>query len=382
MANHAEYHPATIAAQAASACDRATGGIVPAIHMATTFARQPDYALKNTQNSYLRADSENVRIAEKVLAQLECGADCLLFSAGMAAVAAMLQTVPTGGCVLKQTQIYYGTGVWFERFCARRNIRLIEFDPADSESRAQLMVDCRPNLVWIETPSNPWLRVTDIAANARDAHAVQAMLVVDSTTATPIISQPLNLGADIVMHSATKGINGHSDVLAGALVARAPESPVWKTLRADRDMAGAVLGPMDAWLLTRGMRTLPLRARKMSENALTLANYLAEHPAVETVFYPGLPTHPHHDLARAQMTGGFGGLLSFILKGGAERALQVAGRLQLFHRATSLGGVESLIEHRQTIEPHSDIPEGLLRISAGIEDARDLLSDLDQALRV
>ncbi len=200
------------------------------------------------------------------------------------------------------------------------------------------------------------------------------------TTATPVLTRALDFGADLVMHSATKGLNGHSDVLAGALSVKDAQSAIWQAIRADRDMAGAVLGPFEAWLLLRGMRTLPLRVERMSANAQTLAEYLSDHPSVERVLYPGLPSHPGHALAQEQMRGGFGPLLSFVLRGGAPAALGAVARLKLFHRATSLGGVESLVEHRHTIEPHTGIPEGLLRLSVGIEDAGDLIEDLGQAL--
>ena len=357
-----------------------TGGVVPAVHMATTFARGADYTPLNPDNIYLRSHNENVRVAERLLSQLEKAADSLLFPSGMAAVAAVFRTVANGGAVVVQRQIYWGTTAWIRDFCTRREIALHEVESSDLDALRVLCDDVKPSLVWIETPSNPWLRITDIAEAARIAHAQGARLVVDSTAASPVLSQPLTFGADIVMHSATKGINGHSDVLAGALCVADSEDAVWSAIRADRDMAGAVLGPMEAWLLTRGMRTLPLRMREMSRNAQALAEYLSDHPAVETVLYPGLPDHPGHATAARQMTGGYGGLLSFVVKGGADAALRAAGRMRLFHRATSLGGVESLVEHRHTIEPHTGIPEGLLRLSIGIEDAGDLRDDLAQAL--
>lgn len=372
--------PATIAAQAAGALDNETAGVVPAVHMATTFLRGEDYQPQNPDNVYLRSHNENTRVAERLLSALEGAANTLLFPSGMAAVAAVFRTVPTGGAVVVQSQIYWGTTAWIRDFCERRQITLHEVEASDADALARVCTDHRPALVWIETPSNPWLRITDVAGAAQIAHGVGATLVVDSTAASPVLSQPLALGADIVMHSATKGINGHSDVLAGSLSVGDQDSPMWQAIRADRDMAGAVLGPMEAWLLTRGMRTLPLRMREMSRNAMTLAQYLSDHPSVDAVLYPGLPTHKGHDIAKRQMNGGFGGLLSFVVKGEAATALRVVSRLQLFHRATSLGGVESLVEHRHTIEPHTGIPEGLLRLSVGIEDANDLIADLAQAL--
>lgn len=373
-------HPATIAAQAAGATDATTGGVVPAVHMATTFGRDETYAPKNPDNVYLRSHSENTRVAERLLSALEGAAETLLFPSGMAAVAAVFRTLANGATVVVQSQIYWGTTAWMRDFCARRQIDLVEVEASDPQLLAQACSDHRPALVWIETPSNPWLRITDIASAAEVAHGVGALLVVDSTAASPVLSQPLSFGADIVMHSATKGINGHSDVLAGALCVADAGSQVWDMIRADRNMAGAVLGPMEAWLLTRGMRTLPLRMREMSRNAMGLAVFLEDHPAVEEVLYPGLATHRGHEIAARQMPGGYGGLLSFVVKGGAQPALRAAGRLALFQRATSLGGVESLVEHRHTIEPHTGIPEGLLRLSIGIEDMGDLRDDLAQAL--
>ena len=375
-----DLSPATIAAQAAGATDARTGGVVPGIHMATTFARDEGNVPLNPENTYLRSHNQNVRVAERLLSALEGAGETLLFPAGMAAVAAVFRTVRGGESVVVQRQIYWGTTAWIREFCTRREIALHEVEASDTDALREVCETHRPALVWVETPSNPWLRITDVAAAAEIAHSVGARLVVDSTAATPALSQPLALGADMVMHSATKGINGHSDVLAGALCVGDADDPVWAEIRADRDMAGAVMGPVEAWLLTRGMRTLPLRMREMSRNAMAVAEYLADHPKVESVLYPGLPDHPGHMLAARQMSGGFGGLLSFVVKGEGEAALRAIGRLQLFHRATSLGGVESLAEHRHTIEPHTGIPEGLIRLSVGIEDAGDLVGDIGQAL--
>lgn len=375
-----QLHPATIAAQAAGAVDPASGGVVPPVQFATTYLRDENYDLVNPDNVYLRSHNENTRVAERILNALEGAEETLIFPSGMAAIAAVFRTVPNGASVVVQSQIYWGTTKWIRDFCARRHIALHEVDASDLDAFATLCRAEKPDLCLIETPSNPWLRITDIAGAAAAAHEVGATLVVDSTAASPVLSHPLEHGADIVMHSATKGINGHSDVLAGSLATNDAGAPRWQMIRDDRNEAGAVIGPMEAWLLARGMRTLPLRMREMSRNAMTLAEFLADHPQVEQVMYPGLPDHPGHALAAQQMSGGYGGLLSFVVKGGAEAALKAAGRLQLFHRATSLGGVESLVEHRHTIEPHTGIPEGLLRLSVGIEDVEDLGADLGQAL--
>ncbi|QUJ77304.1 PLP-dependent transferase [Sulfitobacter albidus] len=372
--------PATIAAQAAGHVDDLTRGVVPAIHPATTFLRDEAYATGPDGNVYSRSHAPNARMVEDVLARLEGAAETMVFPSGMAAVAAVFRTLPAGACVLVQSQIYWGTTAWIRDFCTRRDVTLIEVEASDTDAFTAACTAHRPALAWVETPSNPWLRIVDIAACAQAVHDAGGLLVADMTTVTPVLTRALDFGADLVMHSATKGLNGHSDVLAGALATRDGGSDTWAAIRADRDMAGAVLGPFEAWLLLRGMRTLPLRMERMSANAQALAEYLADHPRVEAVLYPGLPTHPGHDLAARQMCGGFGPLLSFVVRGGAEAALGAVGRLKLFHRATSLGGVESLVEHRHTIEPHTGIPEGLLRLSVGIEDAGDLRDDLAQAL--
>lgn len=373
-----DMHPATLAAQAGGVIDAQSGGVVPPIQPSTTFARDRDYTPLNPKNTYARDHNDAVRQAEAVLAGLEGGSDALLFPTGMAAIAALFRTVPNGGRVVVQSGIYWGTTKWIRDFCTRRNVTLTEVDASDA---AALAGACEKpaHIVWIETPSNPWLKTTDIAAAAQSARNAGALLVVDSTAATPILSQPLALGADMVMHSATKAINGHSDVLGGVLVTR-EASPTWEAIAEDRATAGAVMGPFEAWLLLRGMRTLPLRVKQMCANAAAIADYLADHPRVETVLYPGLASHEGHEIATRQMQGGYGFLMSFVVKGGRAAALATAGKLNLFHRATSLGGVESLVEHRATIEPDSGIPDGLLRISVGIEDSGDLIADLAQAL--
>jgi cystathionine gamma-synthase len=370
----------TVAAQAGGVIDAPSGGVVPPVQPSTTFVRDEDYALVNPDNIYARDNSDIVRITEAVLARLERAEEALLFPSGMAAIAALFRTLPNGASVVVQSGIYWGTTKWLRDFCARRQMVLHEVDAADPEALARACEDHTPSIVFIETPSNPWLKTVDIAHAAVSAHRTGALLAVDSTAATPVLQRPLEHGADIVMHSATKAINGHSDVLAGVLATAAPAAKIWTDVKADRHDAGAVIGPFEAWLLLRGIRTLPLRVERMSANAMAVANYLSNHPKVADVYYPGLASHPGHAIAARQMPGGFGCLLSFLVEGGAERALEVVGRLKLFHRATSLGGVESLVEHRHTIEPHTGIPENLIRISVGIEDSGDLIADLKQAL--
>jgi cystathionine gamma-synthase len=374
-----ELKAATIAAHAAGAIDSSSAGVVPAIHPATTFLRDKNYELLNPENVYLRPHNKALRVAERLICKLEGAADALLFPSGMAAIAAAFRWLPNRARVVVQSGIYWGTTKWIRDFCARREMTLIEVDASRSEKLAEAM-SAPTDLLFVETPSNPWLKSVDVR-HARDlADAAGAVLVVDSTAATPILSRPLALGAHFVMHSATKALNGHSDVLGGVLCA-ADQSEIWERIATDRADSGAMMGPFEAWLLTRGMRTLPLRVERMSANAQVIAECLKAHPNVEDVFYPGLESHAGHAVAKAQMNGGYGSLLSVLVRGDKQAALDAAGRLNLFLRATSLGGVESLVEHRHTIEPHTGIPENLLRLSVGIEDVGDLMADLDQALR-
>ncbi len=369
------HKPATIAAHAAGALDPQSGGVVPALQPATTFLRDENYELIRPDNTYSRDNSDNLRQAEAVIQSLENADETLLFPSGMAAIAAVFRTLPNGAKVVVQSGIYWGTTAWIRDFCTRRDIALIEVEVDDLQTACAVH---QPALVHIETPSNPWLKTVDIQS-VKDAST--ATLLVDATAATPILTRALDHGADIVMHSATKAINGHSDVLAGVLSTPSKETEIWQAIHADRKMAGAILGPFEAWLLTRAMRTLPLRVERMSQNAQALAEYLLAHAKVDDVFYPGLPHHTGHKTAQKQMTGGFGSLLSVLVSGDREEALRVVGRLQLFLRATSLGGVESLVEHRHTIEPHTGIPENLIRVSVGIEDIGDLIADWTQALK-
>jgi cystathionine gamma-synthase len=379
MHEHAR-RPATIAAQLGQAIDPATGGLVPPIQPSTTFARNEGYALINPAHTYGRDDNPGYPQVEAVLCALEGGAEALVFPSGMAAIAALFRTLKRSETVVAQRPIYYGTTAWLKKFCARREIGLFFFDGSDPQTLEAAIRGARPTIVWIETPSNPMLDVIDIERAAEIAHGCGALLAVDGTAASPIVTRPLERGADLVAHSATKYLNGHSDLLAGALVTRRPDER-WAAIRADRHDAGALLGSFEAWLLLRGLRTLALRVTRASENGLAIARSLEQHRRVERVLYPGLPSHPRHKIARHQMTGGFGGLLSVLIKGGAKDALAIAGKLRLILRATSLGGIESVIEHRFSIEGSgTGVPPNLLRLSVGIEDPDDLLADLAQAL--
>ena len=366
----------TLFAQANGAIDPQTGGVVPPLQSATTFVRDENYNPLSPDHLYARDDNDLTRLGEDMLAQAEHAEDGLLLPSGMAAIATIMRTVPNGGCIIMQSGIYWGATKWTRDFCARRDIDLIEVDCSDLHA---LQHAAKPaQILWIETPSNPYLKTVDIGACSKIAREIGATLVVDSTTATPVLSQPLYHGADIVMHSATKGINGHSDVLAGFLACKNAQSDVWQSLKTDRHDAGAVIGSFEAWLLIRGMRTLPLRMERMCSNAIEIARHLEKHPQVVSVLYPGLKSNAGHEIAARQMIGGFGSLLSFQVKGSREDALNAVGKMKLFKRATSLGGVESLVEHRHTIE--DTVPDNLLRLSIGIENISDLIADLNNSL--
>lgn len=372
---------ATVAAKAAHYLDVHSGAITPAIDLSTTFARDDRYRPINAANVYGRDDSPTFVYAEQVIADLENGEECLLFASGMAAIAAIFYTLRPGSHVVLPDSMYWGAYSWIKLHCERADLFLSFYDPADANSIAACVDgQAKTSIVWLETPSNPMLHVTDIELAAEIAHQAGALLCVDSTAATPVFTRPLDHGADLVMHSATKYLNGHSDVLAGALVTREHHA-LWEDLVKERHLAGAVPGNFESWLLLRGMRTLFVRVERAAASALAIANMLQSHPAVEQVAYPGLEQHPGHQIACRQMHGGFGALLSFRVKGADQEARSVAGALQTIVSATSLGGVETLIEHRFSVEPpETGVPENLLRLSVGIESADDLISDLQQAL--
>lgn len=372
--------PETWLAQGLHYVDPVTGAVVPPISPSTTFARDASYRLVSSSHSYARDENATFPLVEQMLARLEGGAAALLFSSGMAAAMAVIQSLEPGDHIVAPKVMYWGLRNWLVRFCDRWGLGISLYDstlPGDLERAIQ---SGKTKLVWIETPCNPTWDVVDIAEAAAIAHNIGARLAVDSTVPTPVLTRPLEHGADIVMHSATKYLNGHGDVVAGALVTKR-EDEQWRHIEEIRAEGGAILGSFEAWLLQRGMRTLFLRVGKASAAALQIARHFENHPQLERVLYPGLPSHPGHEIARRQMAGGFGGMLSLRVKGGEEAALAVASRLKTFIRATSLGGVESLVEHRYSIEgPNSPIPKNLLRLSIGIESTDDLIADLEQAL--
>ena len=372
--------PATLAAQGGPAAASPDGDVVPPVRPATTFARDGAYALPGGI-AYQRDESPALHPAEALLAELEAGAAAKLFASGMAAAAALVQALRPGDHIVAQDVMYWGLRGWLRDFCHAWGLAL-DFVPAgDPDALRAALRPGQTRLVWVETPSNPTWTIVDIAAAAEAAHTAGAALAVDSTVATPVHTRPLTLGADIVLHSATKYLNGHSDVVAGALVAADADTVLWDRVAANRLQGGALLGAFEAWLLLRGLRTLFLRVPRSSATALWLAEQLDGHPKLTHVLYPGLPAHPGHDLAARQMQGGFGGMLSLRVAGGRAAALRVACACRLFQRATSLGGVESLIEHRASTEgPDSPVPEDLLRLSVGIEAPADLRADLEEAL--
>ncbi len=371
--------PETLAAQALGDVDPVYGALVPPIHLSTTYERGPDGAYRSGR-AYTRADNPTYDHAEQLLATLEAGAGCALFASGNAAATAVFQSLLPGDHVLVARVLYWGIRKWLAEFAVSWGLDVEFVDTADPAAVAAAIRPGRTRLLWLETPANPTWEITDLAAVVKIAHAADVRVAVDNTVATPVLTRPIELGADLVVHSATKYLNGHSDVLAGAVVT-ARRDPFWERIRSWRRNAGGVVGAFEAWLLQRGMRTLFLRVRRSSETALTLAHHFDGHPTVTTVLYPGLPSHPGHAIAARQMTGGFGGMLSIRIAGGEEQAMAVAAAVRIFKRATSLGGVESLIEARRSVEgPSSSVPADLLRLSIGLEAPEDLIADLEGAL--
>ncbi|HET6906404.1 MAG TPA: aminotransferase class I/II-fold pyridoxal phosphate-dependent enzyme [Rhodanobacteraceae bacterium] len=367
----------TLAVHAGAEPDPQTGALSPPIHLSTTFRHGP--AGERTEGlEYQREDHPTQRRLQEALAALEGGERALAFASGMAAITAMLESLPRGSRAIIPDDCYSGLRALATEFLPERGIETVAVDLADPDA-ARTACAQGATLMWAETPSNPRMKICDIAALAQIAHDHGALLVCDNTFATPVLQRPLQLGADVVMHSTTKYFGGHSDVLGGALVfARGGQ---WhERVAPRRHVTGATLAPFSAWLTLRGCRSLPARMRLHCANAARLAAFLADHPGIERVNYPGLEQHPGHAIAARQMRG-FGGMLSVQVRGGREATLAVAGKLKLFHNATSLGGCESLVEHRASVEgPHPVSPQNLLRLSVGLEDIEDLIADWKQAL--
>jgi cystathionine gamma-synthase len=371
-------HLETVAVHAGLAPDPVTGAVTPPIHLSTTFARTPDAATIG-DFVYIRDDNPGRRGLEECLRALEGGAAAACFASGSAATMSVLQSLRPGDHVVAPLDSYYGTAELLRALFTPWGLDATFVDMTDLDAVRDAL---RPNtrLVWIETPSNPLIRVADIAAIARLAHDAGAVAAVDNTWTTAFLQRPLELGADLVMYSSTKYLGGHTDVMGGAIIAAARDERCERIRKIQRT-GGAVPSPFDCWLIHRGIRTLSARIRVHCANARAVATHLASHPAVEVVHWPGLPSHPQHAVARAQMRD-YGGMVSAEVRGGRDGALGVLSRVRLFTRATSVGGPESLIEHRASVEgPGSRAPAGLLRLSVGLEHPDDLVADLDQALK-
>jgi cystathionine gamma-synthase len=357
--------------------DPVTGAIAPPIHLSTTFERTPEGEASHGY-SYVRDGNPTQSQLEEALAAIDSGAAALAFGSGMAAFAALMQSLPRGAHVLLPDDCYYGNRRLAADFFANWGLT---FEIVAMEDLARVRAAMRPEtkVLWAESPSNPLLKIVDLRALAAIAQEQGALFVVDGTFASPALQRPIELGADVVLHSATKYLGGHSDVQGGVLVFRSRDA-LYESADHVRQIIGGVLSPFNAWLVLRGIRTLPARMRVHSENALAVARFLSTHRNVEDVFYPGLPTHPRHDVARSQMSA-FGGMLSFLVRGGRAEALEVTAKVKLFTRATSLGAVESLIEHRNSSEGEgSTTAQNLLRASIGLEHPEDLIDDLAAAL--
>ena len=367
----------TLAVHAGAAPDRVTGAVRPGIHLSTTFERAPDGSFPSGY-AYIRDANPNRQALEAAMAALEGGASAVAFASGMAATGAVFQALAPGDHVVAPLDAYYGTAKLLRDQFARWGLETSFVDMTDLAAvRAALRPTTR--LLWTETPSNPTIAITDLRRVAEIARAAGALAACDNTWATPFLQRPLALGMDLALHSTTKYLSGHSDVMGGVVVTR-EAGPLAERLRALQGTAGAVPSPFDCWLVLRGIRTLPWRMRAHCGNAAAVAAFLSGHPRVSRVHYPGLPADPGHGVASAQMKAA-GGMLSFVVAGGRAEAFAVAARARLFTRATSLGGPESLIEHRASVEgAQTRAPEGLLRLSIGLEHADDLVADLGQAL--
>jgi cystathionine gamma-synthase len=366
----------TLAVHAGAQVDPATGAVAPAIYPSTTFEREADGSFPHG-HIYSRSSAPNRSALEASLTALEGGAAAVAFASASAATAAVFQSLAPGDHVVAQ-DAYFGTGKLLRDVFAGWGLESTFVDMTDLPA-VEAAVRPTTKLVWAESPSNPLWKVADLARLGAIAKTAGARFAVDNTTATPILQSPFKHGADVILHATTKYLGGHTDVLGGILVVR-ERGPWLDRLRLLQTSGGAVPSPFDCWLVLRGIRTLPYRVRAQSAHALQVATFLASHPRVEAVHYPGLASHPGHDVARRQMSS-FGGMLSVQVGGGADAAMAVAAKVRLFTRATSFGGTESLLEHRASIEgPGSTTPSNLLRVSIGLEHPDDLIEDLAQAL--
>lgn len=368
--------PETTAIHASNLIKATTGDVTSPIHLSTTYFRGEDGGYPGG-HMYSRVSNPNRSALEKVITELEGGADTCAFSSGNTAGMAIFQALKPGSHIIAPDDMYWG----FKKQLMTIFGETLTFDFVDLTVVDNVDRFVKPNtaLIWVETPSNPLLKITDIEALGKIAKKHQLIFAVDSTFASPILQNPIALGADIVMHSTTKYIGGHSDVLGGSLTFAA-KNEFFDKVKNIQETGGAVPSPFDCFLLLRSIKTLAYRIKGHCDNAYKLANYLNEHPKVEAVYYPGLASHPQHEIVKKQMRG-FGGMLSILTKGDADFARKVVNSVKIFSQATSLGGVESLIEHRASVEgPTSKTPQNLIRISVGLEHIDDLIADLEQAL--
>jgi len=366
----------TIAIHAGNHVDEATRAVIQPIIMSTTFERGEDGGFP-AGYIYSRSANPNRHALEHVLAKLEGGVEAASFSSGNAAGMSVFQSLEPGTHIIAPDDMYHGLRNQLKTLFAG----ILTFDFIDVNDPEILQQHIKPEtgLIWIETPSNPLLKVTDIKKVVAIAKSKGIKVLCDNTFATPICQRPLELGADMVMHSATKYFGGHSDLMGGVLIT-AEKNDWWTKIRKVQEMGGAIPSPMDCYYLVRSIKTLPYRVKGHVQNAQLLAEYLEQHPHVEQVMYPGLPSHPQHEIAKDQMLA-FGGMLSFTIKGDENDTHNIINKLKLFIKATSLGGVESLIEHRATVEgPDTKTPRNLLRVSVGLEHIDDLIADMEQAL--
>ena len=369
----------TRVAQALHFVEEDTGAVIPAIQPAATYARDANYEIRKPY-WYRRDGSQTTSHAEAVIAEMEGAADALLFASGMSACTAVIEHLETGAHVVAPKVMYHGVLHQLQTYAAKQRLSISYYTAGNLEELAAAVKPGKTALVWVETPNNPNWEVTDIAAAAEIAHGAGAKLMCDCTGTPPSMTRALEFGADFSFHSATKYLNGHSDVTAGVLSVK-EVGAFWDEIALIRKLQGTVLHSFDAWLLIRGMRTLFLRVERCSQNAMAIAAHFEGHDHVEAVLYPGLPSDPGHEVAKKQTGGQFGGMMSIIVKGDEQTAIDVTRFCQLFYPATSLGGVESLIEHRKTVSGEGfPVHPRLLRLSIGIEDADDLIWDLEQAL--
>ena len=370
----------TKAIHAGRQVDPVTGAVTTPLHLSTTYERSADGSYTD-DFMYSRGDNPNRRSLEECLTALEEGYDSVTFASGMAAISSVIESLPQDmpQRIILPDDMYFGVLTLLNETDIGRRFDIVTVDMSNLEELRAAVESEATGLIWIETPSNPQIKIIDIAAVVNIAKEAGAVTVVDNTTATPVLQNPLQIGADFSLHSVTKYIGGHSDLLLGAVVAK-EDSPMLQNLRTWQHAKGAVPSSFDCWLALRGVQTLPARMSVHCSSAKTIADFLNQHDKVETVYHPGLPGHPGHDTAASQMSD-FGGLMSFKVKGNAEDALKVANTVKIFTQATSLGGTHSYIEHRASVEKElTKAPDTLLRLSVGLENVQDLQEDLEQAL--